>query len=201
MTGEHERSRLLLDELAAALSRVRVVRLRRGAARRVPRRGGARRAPPSSESGLERVAFDNPWVEACRHIAAGRLDEAGDALHAHEAYAYAAMVRLLAAERAGGETPGLPRRDCLLRARRRDRVPRARRASPRGKRLTRRSLEPSPGVGSGPNPVLQPQVVAVAELAQQRVARRADGRARSLDRPGRRARDDRDPGTVAAGRT
>ena len=57
---------------------------------------------------LAKVAYDSPWVEACAHVAAGRLDEAGDVLHVHEAHVYAAMVRLLAAERAGGETPGLP---------------------------------------------------------------------------------------------
>ena len=49
----------------------------------------------------------NPWVKASIHVVEGRLDEAGDLLHAREAYPQAALVRLLAAERAGRETPGL----------------------------------------------------------------------------------------------
>ena len=46
-------------------------------------------------------------MEASVHVVEGRLEEAGDLLHAHEAYAHAALVRLLAAERTGRETPGL----------------------------------------------------------------------------------------------
>lgn len=61
---------------------------------------------------LGKAAFDSPWVEACRHIVEGRLGEAGDALHAHEARTYAAMVRLLEADLAGRETPGL--RDAIV---------------------------------------------------------------------------------------
>ncbi len=57
---------------------------------------------------LDRVAYGNPWVEACKHIVAGRLDEAGDALHAREAHAYAALTRLLEAELLGSETRCLP---------------------------------------------------------------------------------------------
>ncbi len=56
---------------------------------------------------LEKAAFGSPWVDAAAQIAEGRLDEAGETLHRHEAYAHAAMVRLLAAELAGRETPGL----------------------------------------------------------------------------------------------
>ena len=56
---------------------------------------------------LGKAAFQSPWVEAARHVAEGRLEEAGDTLAARGANAYAAMVRLLAAERAGRETPGL----------------------------------------------------------------------------------------------
>ena len=62
-----------------------------------------------ASSGLPRECrrLRNPWVEASIHVVEGRLEEAGDALHTHEAYAYAALVRLLEAERAGRETPGL----------------------------------------------------------------------------------------------
>ena len=56
---------------------------------------------------LGKVAYDSPWARACAHIAAGRYDEAGDELHAHDAFAYAALVRLHGAEVAGRETPGL----------------------------------------------------------------------------------------------
>jgi tetratricopeptide (TPR) repeat protein len=56
---------------------------------------------------LAKDASASPWVDAAGSIVEGRLDEAGDVLHAHEAYAHAALVRLLAAERAGRETPGL----------------------------------------------------------------------------------------------
>ena len=48
-----------------------------------------------------------PWAKAGILVAEGRLDEAGDVLHAHEAYAQAALARLHAAEHAGRETPGL----------------------------------------------------------------------------------------------
>ena len=57
---------------------------------------------------LDRVAYGNPWVEVCKHIVAGRLGEAGDALHTREAHAYAAMTWLLEAELAGSETRCLP---------------------------------------------------------------------------------------------
>ena len=56
---------------------------------------------------LGKAAYDSPWVEACGHVVEGRLEEAGEVLYAHDALAYAAMVRLLAAELAGRETPGL----------------------------------------------------------------------------------------------
>jgi len=56
---------------------------------------------------LRKVTFASPWVEVCAQIAEGRLDEAGATLAARGAPTYAAMVRLLAAERAGQETPGL----------------------------------------------------------------------------------------------
>ena len=56
---------------------------------------------------LGKAAFDSPWVEACVQITEGRLEDAGDTLHVHEAHSHAAMVRLLAAERAGRETRGL----------------------------------------------------------------------------------------------
>ena len=104
--GEPERSQSLVDELAAAYSafkrvEVDVDQLSGFIAVAALGRGDELGAQ------LEKAAYDSPWVEACRHIAEGRLDESGDTLHAHEAHAYAAMVRLLAAERAGRETPGL----------------------------------------------------------------------------------------------
>ena len=59
--------------------------------------------------------------------------------------------------------------------------------------------QPAPGSsrspGLRPHPVLQPQPVAVGELAQERVARRGDDRARCGDRTVRRVGDDRDPAT------
>ena len=56
---------------------------------------------------LEKAAFASPWVDACSAIGVGRRDEAADVLEAHGAHALAALVRLVAAERAGRETPGL----------------------------------------------------------------------------------------------
>jgi tetratricopeptide (TPR) repeat protein len=56
---------------------------------------------------LEKAAYDSPWVQAAVRIADGRLEEAGETLEASEAHTYAAMVRLLAAELVGRETPGL----------------------------------------------------------------------------------------------
>ncbi len=56
---------------------------------------------------LAKASYETPWVATCRLVAAGRLDEAAATLHAHEAYAYAALVRLYAAEQTGRETPGL----------------------------------------------------------------------------------------------
>jgi class 3 adenylate cyclase/tetratricopeptide (TPR) repeat protein len=56
---------------------------------------------------LRKATFDSPWVEATRLITEGRLEGAGDVLHAHAAYAYAALVRLHAAERTGQDSPGL----------------------------------------------------------------------------------------------
>ncbi len=56
---------------------------------------------------LANAPHTSPWVDAGRLIVEGRLDEAGDVLYAHEAFAQAAQVRLRAAERAGRETPGL----------------------------------------------------------------------------------------------
>ena len=55
----------------------------------------------------QKAAFASPWVDACAAIAAGRREEAADVLEAHGARTYAALVRLHAAERAGGETPAL----------------------------------------------------------------------------------------------
>jgi len=56
---------------------------------------------------LGKAGFTSPWVEAALQITEGRLDEAGETLHVHEAHVYAAMVRLFEAELAGRETPGL----------------------------------------------------------------------------------------------
>jgi class 3 adenylate cyclase len=56
---------------------------------------------------LERAAFASPWVEVCAAIAAGRREEAADVLERRGAHALAALVRLVAAERADRETPGL----------------------------------------------------------------------------------------------
>ena len=58
-------------------------------------------------SSLARVSTGSPWVDAAASIAAGRLGEAGDTLSRHHAHVYAATVRLLEAELAGRETPGL----------------------------------------------------------------------------------------------
>ena len=104
---EPERSRLLFDELAAAyptfdsveVDVTQVSGFLAAAALGRARELGAQ---------LDRVAYGNPWVEACKHIAAGRLGEAGDVLHAREAHAYAAMTWLLEAELVGSETRRLP---------------------------------------------------------------------------------------------
>ena len=56
---------------------------------------------------LARVVGTNPWVEACVDVVEGRLEDAAVLLHAAEDYPDAALVRLLAAERVGRETPGL----------------------------------------------------------------------------------------------
>jgi tetratricopeptide (TPR) repeat protein len=56
---------------------------------------------------LANVVGTNPWVEAGIHLLEGRFGEAGDLLHTRAAYPQAALARLLAAERAGRETPGL----------------------------------------------------------------------------------------------
>ena len=56
---------------------------------------------------LDKAAFVSPWVDAALQISEGRLDAAGETLHAHEAHVYAAMVRLLEAELAGRQTRGL----------------------------------------------------------------------------------------------
>jgi predicted ATPase/class 3 adenylate cyclase len=56
---------------------------------------------------LANIVGSNPWLEVCISIIDGRLEEAGEMLHAREAYPQAALVRMLAAERAGRETPGL----------------------------------------------------------------------------------------------
>jgi hypothetical protein len=102
-----ERARLLLDELAAAYPifdsfDVDVTQVSGFLA--------AAALGRTAELGvqLDRASYANPWVEVCKQLVAGRLDEAGDALHAREAYAYAALTRLLEAELAGGETRGLP---------------------------------------------------------------------------------------------
>jgi hypothetical protein len=105
--GHPEQSLLLLDELAAAypafdsfeIDVTQVSGFLAAAALGCTAELGAQ---------LDRVAYGNPWVEACRHVVAGRLDEAGDALEAREAYAYAAMTRLLEAELLDGETSRLP---------------------------------------------------------------------------------------------
>ena len=69
---------------------------------------------------------------------------------------------------------------------------------PHTRRLERADGDAQPARrGSRPHPVLQPQVVAVAELAEQRVPRRRARRAAPRSPPSRRARDDGDPGTVA----
>ena len=56
---------------------------------------------------IANIVGSSPWVAASIHVVEGRLEEAGDVLHAHEDYPDAALVRLLAAERAGREVPGL----------------------------------------------------------------------------------------------
>ncbi len=56
---------------------------------------------------LEKAAFTSPWVDACAAIGSGSREEAADLLDAHGAHTLAALVRLVAAERAGRETPGL----------------------------------------------------------------------------------------------
>jgi hypothetical protein len=56
---------------------------------------------------LRGVVGSSPLVEACVRVVEGRLEKAGDLMHASEAYPPAALVRLLAAERAGHETSGL----------------------------------------------------------------------------------------------
>ena len=56
---------------------------------------------------LGKLRFESPWGNAAALIAAGNLESAGDTLHAHDAYAQAAMVWLASAELAGRETPGL----------------------------------------------------------------------------------------------
>ena len=105
--GEPERARLLLDELIAAYPTFESFEVD------VTQVGGFLAAAVlgrTAELGalLDWVAYGNPWVEACKHIVAGRLDEAGDALHAREAHAYAALTRLLEAELVGSETRCLP---------------------------------------------------------------------------------------------
>jgi hypothetical protein len=62
---------------------------------------------PELGAALANVMGSNPWLQASAHVVEGRLEEAGDLLYAHEAYAQAALVRLLAAERTGRETPSL----------------------------------------------------------------------------------------------
>jgi len=105
-TGERGEAQSLVQELAATLSAAESFQIE------VHQLGGFVAAAAlglGHELGdhLEKAAYDSPWVDAAAQIAEGRLEEAGDTLHAHEAYSYAAMVRLLAAERAGQETPGL----------------------------------------------------------------------------------------------
>ncbi len=105
-TGEHDSTRSLVGELAAALSAAESFQIDVG---QLDGYVAAAALGLGHELGdhLGKAAFDSPWVDACAQIAEGRLDEAGETLHVHEAHTYAAMVRLLEAERAGRETPGL----------------------------------------------------------------------------------------------
>lgn len=104
--GDHGQARSLVDELAAAYStfesfEIDVAQIAGFLA------AAALGCADELNDRLERVAYDTPWVEACRRIAEGRFDEAGEILRSRGAHVYAAMVELLAAERAGAETPGL----------------------------------------------------------------------------------------------
>ena len=105
-TGELDEVRSLVGELASALAAAESFQID------VHQLGGFVAAAalglgPELGDHLGKAAYDSPWVQAAAQIADGRLEEAGETLEVHEAHAYAAMVRLLAAELAGRETPGL----------------------------------------------------------------------------------------------
>ena len=104
--GETETAQALVDELVAAFSAADSFQLEPSQIECFLAATALGRADELGTH-LRRVAFDSPWVEACRHIVEGRPDEAGAVLDACQARTYAAMVRLLAAEMSGRETPGL----------------------------------------------------------------------------------------------
>ncbi len=56
---------------------------------------------------LGKLAYESPWTQAAALIASGSFERAGEVLHAHDAFAQAAMVWLASSELAGRETPGL----------------------------------------------------------------------------------------------
>ncbi len=104
--GETERAQALVGELAAAFSAADSFQIEPS---QVDCFVAAAALGRAGELGahLGKVAYDSPWVEACRHIVEGRLNDAGALLDARKARTYAAAVRLLEAELAGRETPGL----------------------------------------------------------------------------------------------
>ena len=104
--GEHEAARSLVAELAAALAADESFQLDIHHLDGFVAAAALGIGPELGEH-LGKAEFESPWVEAARQITAGRLEEAGETLYAHGAYAYAAMVQLLGAELAGRETPGL----------------------------------------------------------------------------------------------
>jgi class 3 adenylate cyclase len=105
-TGDRDGSDALIAELAAAYSAAESFQIEIRDLEGFVAAAALDRAHELGDE-LRKVVHESPWVEACRHIAEGRLDEAAETLQVHDAHPYAALVRLVAAERAGRDTPGL----------------------------------------------------------------------------------------------
>ena len=96
----------LIDELGAALSAAKSFHIELS---QVEGFAAASILGRARELGghLGKLNFGSPWAAACAQIVDGRLDDAGDTLATAGANPYAALIRLVAAEREGQETPGL----------------------------------------------------------------------------------------------
>ena len=142
-SGEHSanapgsRSRPVTSRAAEASGRRARGRSRRppsrsrvelAAARRLRRRGGARPRRRARRTPRQGRRTTSPWVDACRQICDGRLTEAGDTLHEHDAHTLRGDGAATRGRADGARDARAPRGDRVLRERRRDRVPRARRA-------------------------------------------------------------------------